>query len=74
MTYRKYRTLGKEEFIKLQNDGKIIMVTLLMIKQHPKNHVGYSWIKEEWDYFYNAYSHSNAREFNDAYNLVKENI
>lgn len=74
MIYRKHTRLGRSEFIRLNDDGSITIAMKESTAFNYRYYIGKSHDNTDWDNIYNNYSHSNAREFNDAYNLVKDNI
>lgn len=74
VTYRKHSKFNSRTYVKLNDNGTMKMVYIEDITYRAKGNIGYSKKASDWDMAYNEYQHSNAREFNDAYNLVKENI
>ncbi len=74
MTYRKNTKLGRTEWVRLNDDESVIIVMIEKGIAMNRYTVQKSYWYTDWDLIYNAYSHCNAREFNEAYNEVKENI
>ena len=66
--------MGATEYFKLNENGSISVVLITNNLGKITQYIGIKEDSIDWDKVHNELTHINAREFNDAYNLVKENI